>query len=243
MPSGRVPPPVGRFRAASRAASSCPSRSGRRARRARRARSRNDTAQEGLVACDDLQGAASTTVRPLRFGCRNSKPRLFARRVSSEISLLTRRAPLEAPDLRQLRLRALREILLGAEALDEALEPGDVDVDAVCRRRRRGQPRRLLAPPVVPRALAKYVDRPASSSSTAVVTASRNQRSCATRITAASSSTSGSRSSHSRLATSRWLVGSSRQEEIRVAAERTRERSARQLASVKGVSGRSRSGP
>ena len=47
------------------------------------------------------------------------------------------------------------------------------------------------------------------SSSTAVVTASRNQRSCATRITPASSPSS-SRSSHSRLWTSRWFVGSSR---------------------------------
>ena len=47
------------------------------------------------------------------------------------------------------------------------------------------------------------------SSSTAVVTASRNHRSCATRITAASSEVS-SRSSHSRLSTSRWFVGSSR---------------------------------
>ena len=56
---------------------------------------------------------------------------------------------------------------------------------------------------------AKYVERPASSSSTAVVTASRNQRSCATRMTAASSAAS-SRSSHSRFATSRWFVGSSR---------------------------------
>ena len=54
----------------------------------------------------------------------------------------------------------------------------------------------------------KYSERPASSSSTAVVTASRNQRSWATRMTAASSDCS-SCSSHSRFATSRWFVGSS----------------------------------
>ena len=56
---------------------------------------------------------------------------------------------------------------------------------------------------------AKYVERPASSSRTAVVVASRNQRSCATRMTAASIDWSVS-SSHSMLLTSRWFVGSSR---------------------------------
>src|SRR5256885_456225 len=55
---------------------------------------------------------------------------------------------------------------------------------------------------------AKKSERPASSSSTAVVTASRNQRSCATRMTAASRDSS-SCSSHSRFSTSRWFVGSS----------------------------------
>src|SRR5918995_1573636 len=56
---------------------------------------------------------------------------------------------------------------------------------------------------------AKYVARAASSSSVAVVTASRNQRSCAT-MTQAAPSSSSFPSSHSRLATSRWFVGSSR---------------------------------
>ena len=55
---------------------------------------------------------------------------------------------------------------------------------------------------------AKKRDRPASSSRTAVPTASRNQRSCATRTIAASAVVSCS-SSHSSDATSRWLVGSS----------------------------------
>src|SRR3954471_19215065 len=50
--------------------------------------------------------------------------------------------------------------------------------------------------------------RPASSSSTAVPTVSRNQRSCATSTTAASSPTSVS-SSHSSDSMSRWFVGSS----------------------------------
>ena len=54
----------------------------------------------------------------------------------------------------------------------------------------------------------KKRERPASSSSTEVPTASRNQRSWATRITAASRSTRY-RSSHSSEAMSRWLVGSS----------------------------------
>ena len=42
--------------------------------------------EELLVARASATPSASTTVRPLRFGWRNSKPRLFARRVSSEIS-------------------------------------------------------------------------------------------------------------------------------------------------------------
>ena len=57
---------------------------------------------------------------------------------------------LQAADVRQLGLSALGEALLVAEALDEALEARDVDVDPVCGRRRGGEPRSLLAPPVVP---------------------------------------------------------------------------------------------
>ena len=66
---------------------------------------------------------------------------------------------LQAPDVRQLRLGSLGEVLLVAEALDEALEPRDVDVDPLRRRRRRREPRRLLAAPVVPRAC--EIGRPA----------------------------------------------------------------------------------
>ena len=54
----------------------------------------------------------------------------------------------------------------------------------------------------------KKRERPASNSRTAVPTASRNQRSCATKTIAASSETSVC-SSHSSDSMSRWLVGSS----------------------------------
>jgi hypothetical protein len=57
---------------------------------------------------------------------------------------------LEAADVRQLRLRALGEVLLVAEALHEALEAGDVDVDALCLGRRCGEACCFLAAPVVP---------------------------------------------------------------------------------------------
>ena len=72
------------------------------------------------------------------------------------------------------------------------------------------------------------------SSSTAVVTASRNQRSWATRITAASSEVS-SRSSHSRLSTSRWFVGSSSSSRSGSDGEGARERGAGQLAARERV--------
>ena len=115
---------------------------------------------------------------------------------------------LEPYDLGELRLRLAGLALLVAEALDEALQAGDVVGHAIDRLLRVQRPLGLLTPPDVPRAR-KERGAPASSSSTAVVTASRNHRSWATRITAASSDWS-SRSSHSRLATSRWFVGSSR---------------------------------
>ena len=68
----------------------------------------------------------------------------------------------------------------------------------------------------------------------AVVTASRNQRSCATRTTAASSVVS-SRSSHSRLSTSRWFVGSSSSSRSGSPASARAERGARQLAARERV--------
>ena len=57
---------------------------------------------------------------------------------------------LESADLRQLRLRLLGLRLLVPEALDEALEPGDVLGDAVRGLLGGRGPRRLLAPPGVP---------------------------------------------------------------------------------------------
>src|SRR5581483_9336997 len=58
---------------------------------------------------------------------------------------------LEPPDLRELRLRLLRLVLLRAEPLDEALEARDVGLDADDLLLRVQHPRRLLAPPGMPR--------------------------------------------------------------------------------------------
>src|ERR1700722_9009866 len=82
---------------------------------------------------------------------------------------------------------------------------------------------------------AKKRERPASSSSTAVPTASRNQRSCATSTTAASRPTSVC-SSHSSDSMSRWLVGSSSSSTSAVAAS-AREGGARELPAGEGVQG------
>ena len=82
----------------------------------------------------------------------------------------------------------------------------------------------------------KYVDRPASSSRTAVATASRNHRSCATSTTAASIPTSVL-SSHSRRSTSRWFVGSSRRSRSGSPAKRPRQRRAGQLAAGERLQG------
>ena len=96
------------------------------------------------------------------------------------------RALLAQPaDLGQLGLRLLGLRLLVAEAGDEALQPLDVvrhPLDGSrCGRRR---PRRLLTPPLVPRPGRRTAGRRVSSS-TADVTTSRNQRSCATSTMAA----------------------------------------------------------
>ena len=127
--------------------------------------------------------------------CDGGRPARRTRSASSRLICLT------------LRLRLLRLARLRPEPLDEALEPGELL--GLPRRRLRLVQRagRLLAAPHVPRA-GKYVERPLSSSSTAVVTASRNQRSCATRMTAASIVFSIA-SSHSSDSMSRWFVGSS----------------------------------
>ena len=58
---------------------------------------------------------------------------------------------LEPADVRELRLRLLRLVLLVPEPLDEALEPRDVRRGARDLLLRMQSPRRLLAPPHVPR--------------------------------------------------------------------------------------------
>ena len=147
--------------------------------------------------------SASTTVRPLRAGFRNSKPSV--RRPAPGAS--TRTFSIRS-DLLQLRLRLAR-LRPVAEPGDEALEPLDVfglALGELGLERERAPPS-----PAARRATCRGSRStcPPSSSSTAVPTDSRNQRSCATRITAASSVES-SCSSHSIEAMSRWFVGSSR---------------------------------
>ena len=68
------------------------------------------------------------------------------------LDLVSRRRALllEPGDLRELRLRLLRLVLLVPEPLDEALEAGDVHGDAVGDLAGRLRPRRLLPPPLVP---------------------------------------------------------------------------------------------
>ena len=99
--------------------------------------------------------SASTTVRPLRGGFRNSKPSVRCRRVRQRD--LGRSRPARSFSSRPICVSfacaCFAFVLLVAEALDEALEPRDV---APARGRPSfcgvQHPRRLLAPPRVPRA-------------------------------------------------------------------------------------------
>ena len=149
-------------------------------------------------------------MRPDRGGLRKSKPSDFAAsRERVELSPRARAFLLQPGDLRELRLglpRHLRRLVAGTArrtAPSRAMStswratalPAAIVRAAFSRRHSCHGPR-------------KKSDLPPSSSSTAVATASRNQRSWATRMTAASSDVSLS-SSHSRLRTSRWFVGSS----------------------------------
>src|SRR5213078_639696 len=77
---------------------------------------------------------------------------LLAHRQRLELAARLSAFALEAVDLGQLCLRLLRLALLVAEALDEALEPLDVDAEAVGRLPSGRSTRRLLDPPGVPRA-------------------------------------------------------------------------------------------
>ena len=110
-----------------------------------------DVCEELLVACGerDALGLHDRTAAPLRLKeleAQALRPAREQRDLPAELGPLL----LEATDVRQLRLGSLREALLVAEALDEALEAGDVDVDPARSRRGCSQPCRLLAAPVVP---------------------------------------------------------------------------------------------
>ena len=148
------------------------------------------------------------TSRPLRLGSPKSKPRERVRRVSRSASALA-----------SLRSLVRRPICVSLACACLALS-------FLYRKRATKRSRRAMSTETRSAVFCawtarwafssrqtchgpgKNVARPASSSSVAFVTASRNQRSWAT-ITQAASSEASSRSSHSRLATSRWFVGSS----------------------------------
>ena len=170
-----------------------------------------DVCEELLVAGGELDavGLDDRAAAPLRLEeleAEALRPPREQRDLAADLGPLL----LEAADLRQLRLGALGEVLLVAEALDEALEAGDVDVDSGCAGRRgRGQ----RAPPSRGASCARArrsrsSGRPrarAPRSSPPRGTSGRGRRGRPRRR-----STASSRSSHSRLATSRWFVGSSR---------------------------------
>src|SRR5437764_8827 len=153
--------------------------------------------------------SASTTVRPLRAGLRNSKP---SPRVLRERSATSSAAAARSCSSRPMcvsfacacfALFFLERNLSTKRSSRTMSACTRCTSFCACRARAAFSRRHVCHGP------GKNVERPPSSSSVAVVTASRNQRSWATRITAASSDAS-SRSSHSRFATSRWFVGSSR---------------------------------
>ncbi len=111
----------------------------------------NDDVVEQLL----VTGRERRGLRPRRpsarcaSACRNSKPRLLrAPREQLELAGVRRALLLQAADVRQLGLRLLRLRLLVAEPLDEAVEPRDVDVDALGRLRgvqRRARPSRAAS--------------------------------------------------------------------------------------------------
>src|SRR5436190_188020 len=143
-----------------------------------------------LLATDTSSPSASTTVRPLRAGLRNSKPRPRVLRESSATSA--------AEALRSCSSRSIWVNLACAcfallflyrnrstNRSSRAMSPWARSTSfCACSIRAAFSRRHACHGP------GKNVPRPASSSSVAVVTASRNQRSWATRITAASSEAS-----------------------------------------------------
>ena len=169
-----------RGRRSPRAASTCPSRSGRSAPRARRARARARRPR-AAASCPAARSkpSASTTIRPLRAGFRNSKPSV--RRSPRGAS--TRTASMRAicfsfacawRDFVPYRKRATKR---SSRAMSSAWRSAHF---AWLASRAAFSWRQTCHLP------GKKVERPSSSSSTEVATDSRNQRSCATRMTAAS---------------------------------------------------------
>ena len=101
-----------------------------------------------LAAGESRRPSISITVRPLRAGLRNSKPRVRRRRVRFSsplrglLSLL-----LESADLGELGLRLLRLRLLVAEPFDESFQPLDIVADPRDRLRGCLRAGRRLQPP------------------------------------------------------------------------------------------------
>ena len=143
-------------RGSSRAAWSCPIRSDRRVRRARRARSRSSRPSSSTRSpIRSARPSASRTVRPLRAGFRNSKPRLLVLRVSRSISPFDFARSFSRRSIWVSFTCALRAIFSrrGAEARDESLQSLDVAADPLGGLRRGVKARRLLETPGVPGAL------------------------------------------------------------------------------------------
>ena len=177
-PVRSLPPASGALaRRAPRSASSCRCRWGRRARRARRApataRRRRAAARGSPSPTSRRPSSSSKITRPERSGLRELEPSSRASRGSRSM-----RSILSSFLTRDCAWRGLRR--LGAEALDEALHARDLGlllVDRLARAPSRAPPAPCATSCQVP---VKKRERPASSSSTAVPTASRNQRSWAT---------------------------------------------------------------
>ena len=223
-------------RRASRSASSCRSRWAPRARRARRARATARRARAARSAAPSspprrprrARRCSSKITRPERSGAANANSR----------PLPSARVALDALDLGELLHARLRLAGLGglvAEALDEALHALDLRLLLVDRLAERDLARRLLAPPLVPGAGEEARARPRlRSSSTAVPTASRNQRSCATSTTAASRSDERLLEPLQRLDVE-MVGGLVEQQHVRAGGQRAGERGARELAAGEGV--------
>ena len=109
-------------------------------------------AEQRLVAGGDVQPLDGDDGAPRAWRLQEVEAeRLRALRERVELAGRPRALLLQPRDLRQLRLRLLRLRLLVAEALDEPLEAGDVDLVAGDCLAGGDRPRGLLAAPLVPR--------------------------------------------------------------------------------------------